>query len=201
MVMDPSSGRIEPLLDRPGHERFRGTNDLVFASNGDLYFTDQGQSGLQDPTGRVFRLSGDGGLDLILDNVPSPNGLVLTPDEKTLYVAVTRTNNIWRVPLKESGPVTKVGVFIQLSGGIGPDGLAIDEEGNLAIAHPGLGAVWVFSRAGEPILRINVSAGAHPTNLAYGGEVRRTLYITEADTGTIQTATLDVPGRPMYSHV
>ena len=59
----------------------------------------------------------------------------------------------------------------------------------------------MFSRAGEPILRINASAGAHPTNLAYGGEGRRTLFITEADTGTIQTATLDVPGRPMYSHL
>ena len=100
--LDPANGKVEPFLDRPRRERFKGLNDLVFAKNGDLYFTDQGEADLRDPTGRLFRLraprDGQGGtLDLLLDNVPSPNGLVLTPNEDILYLAVTRGNAVWRV--------------------------------------------------------------------------------------------------------
>lgn len=78
--------------------------------------------------------------DCLLDNVPSPNGIALDPAETTLYVAVTRANAVWRVPLMADGTVAKVGNFIQLSGGGGPDGLAVDSEGNLAVAHIVLGA-------------------------------------------------------------
>ena len=56
VTVDPATGAVTPVLERARLERFRGCNDLVFASNGDLYFTDQGQSGMHDPTGRVFRL-------------------------------------------------------------------------------------------------------------------------------------------------
>ena len=58
-------------------QSFQGVNDLVFVRNGDLYFTDQGMSGLHNPTGRVLRLRAHGALDLVLDLIPSPNGLVL----------------------------------------------------------------------------------------------------------------------------
>jgi hypothetical protein len=60
-----------------------------------------------------------------------------------------------------SSSVTKVGAFIQMSGGSGPDGLAIDENDNLAVCHVGFGAVWLFSALGEPMLRIN-SPQRHP---------------------------------------
>ena len=116
-----------------------------------------------------------------------------------LYVAVTRANAIWRVPLMRDGTVAKVGTFIQLSGGGGPDGLAMDEAGNLVVAHIGLGAVWLFSPAGEPILRVQSRHGSHTTNMAYGGEGRRNLFITESETGTILRAEMPVPGRLMYS--
>ncbi|MEY2926453.1 MAG: hypothetical protein RL367_930, partial [Pseudomonadota bacterium] len=81
MVLDPNSGKVEPLLERSSLERFKGCNDLVFAANGDLYFTDQGQTSLSDPTGRLYRLRADGRLECLLDNVPSPNGLVLNRSE------------------------------------------------------------------------------------------------------------------------
>jgi gluconolactonase len=170
----------------------------VFASNGDLYFTDQGLTGLHDPTGRVFRVRASGEIDCLLDNVPSPNGLVLDPSESVLYLAVTRANAIWRVPLMRDGTVAKVGTYIQLSGGGGPDGLAIDEKGNLAVAHIGLGAVWLFSAVGEPMLRIQSSDGRATTNMAYGGPDRKTLFITESETGTILTAPMPTPGRQMF---
>jgi gluconolactonase len=90
MTLDPASGKVSSLLERRWSERFKGVNDLVFAGNGDIYFTDQGQTGIHDPTGRVYRLRVDGVLDQIVSNVPSPNGLVLNGSEHILYVAATR---------------------------------------------------------------------------------------------------------------
>ena len=201
LLLDPRSGKVEAYLDRPHGEHFKGLNDLVFAGNGDLYFTDQGESGLHDPTGRLYRLRSDGRLELLLRNVPSPNGLVLTPNEDILYLAVTRNNAVWRVPLLADGNIGRVGIFIQLSGGMGPDGMAMDAEGSLAICHVGMGSVWLFSRLGRPLAELQSCAGVGTTNAAYGGPERKTLYITESETGTILSARLDVPGKVMYSHM
>ena len=205
MLLDPASGAVETLFDRPRRERFKGLNDLVFARNGDLYFTDQGEADLRDPAGRLFRLRAardgqPGALDLLLSNVPSPNGLVLTPDEQILYLAVTRGNVVWRVPLNPDGTLGRVGIFIQMSGGTGPDGMAMDAEGNLAVCHVGMGSVWLFSRLGRPLYEIQSCTGHATTNAAYGGPDGRTLYITESETGTILQARLDVPGLQLYSH-
>jgi gluconolactonase len=200
--LDPATGAVTPVLEHVRREGFKGTNDLIFASNGDLYFTDQGQTGLQDASGRVFRLRTDGQVDCLLQNVPSPNGLVLSVDEKLLFVAVTRANQIWRLPLHPDGTTSKVAAFITLSGGLaGPDGLAIDESGGLAVAHCGLGSVWLFDRLGEPLYRIRSCEGLSTTNLAFGGTDGKTLYITESDSGTILTARLKTAGRTMYSHM
>lgn len=200
MVLDTRTGQVEPYFDRPMLQRFKGLNDLVFASNGDLYFTDQGQTGLQDATGRLYRLRTNGQLDCILDNVPSPNGLVLNADENVIFLAVTRNNAIWRVPLMKDGTASKVGIFIQMSGGAGPDGMAIDEQGNLAVCHAGFGAVWIFSAKGEPLYRINSPEGPFTTNCAYGGSDGKKLFITESKSGVILVADLPVAGRRMYSH-
>jgi gluconolactonase len=200
MLVDPDSGRVEPLLTRPKLERFRGLNDLVFASNGDLYFTDQGQSGLHDPTGRVWRMRCDGQLEKLLDNVPSPNGIAFSPDEKTLYVAVTRQNAIWRVPLID-GEVGRVGLFIQLSGSLGgPDGIAVDQDGGLAVCQIGMGSVWCFNRLGEPTLRIRCPQGLMPSNLAFGGRNFGSLFITEVESGSVLQVDAKVQGLPLYSH-
>ena len=200
MVLDPKTGAVEPHLERPRLQPFRGTNDLFFAANGDLYFTDQGQTGLQDPSGRLYRLRTDGQLDCVLDRIPSPNGLVLNQAETILYLAVTRDNAIWRLPIMRDGTTTKVGAFIRMSGGLGPDGVAIDSEGGLAVCHPGFGAVWVFSPIGEPLFRINSPEGRMITNCAYGGPDWKRLFMTESQTGTVLYADLPVGGQPLYSH-
>jgi streptogramin lyase len=86
MVVDPASGRVVPFLVRAGVERFKGVNDLFFASNGDLYFTDQGLTGLHDPTGRLFRATPDGTVTCLLDGIPSPNGLVMSAAENAIML-------------------------------------------------------------------------------------------------------------------
>jgi gluconolactonase len=202
MIVDPVSGKVEPYITRPGFEQFRGLNDLHFATNGDLYFTDQGQSGLQSPHGRLFRQREGGPLECLLDNVPSPNGLVLNEHETDLLLAVTRANAVWRIRfLPGSGAVGKSGTFIQLSGGLaGPDGLALAEDGSLAVCHMGLGTVWLFSRLGEPTLRIKSPAGILTSNCAFGGPEGRTLFITECETASILSVELPVRGFPMFAH-
>ncbi|MBE9639624.1 SMP-30/gluconolactonase/LRE family protein [Salipiger mangrovisoli] len=201
MVMDPVSGKVEPFLTRPGLERFHGLNDLHFALNGDLWFTDQGQSGLHAPYGRLFRLTADGALDCVIDNIPSPNGLCLNEDESQLFLAVTRANAVWRVRFLPDGrTVAKSGTFIQLSGGLaGPDGLALGTGGELAIGHMGLGTVWIMSRLGEPMFRIRSPEGLLTANMAFGGPEGRHLYITEASTASILRVELPFAGKPMFA--
>ncbi len=198
MVLDPQSGSIETLLGGPTvGQHFRGLNDLIFATNGDLYFTDQGRTGLQDPTGRVWKLDADGTLHCLIENAPSPNGLVFNKRETALYVAVTRANAVWRIEL--DNPDRRTGLFVQLFAA-GPDGMALDQDGNVVVAHPTVGGVWVFSRIGVPLFWIKSSAGEMTTNIAYGGAGNRTLYITESRTGSILTARLPVAGKLMFSH-
>ncbi len=193
-VLDIRSGQIRPFLERRNSERFKGVNDLVFDTQGRLYFTDQGQTGLHDPTGRVYRLAPDGRLDLLLANVPSPNGIVLSNDERFLFVAATRGNCVWRMPLLDDGSVSKAGQFFTSYGPSGPDGLAMDEAGRLLVANPGLGYVWVLNRFAEPEVVLRGPKGASITNIAFGGADRKTLFCTDSTHGNVMMGRLDTSG-------
>lgn len=198
LAFDPGSGRVSPIVTRCNGERFKGVNDLTFDHRGDLYFTDQGQTGLHDPTGRVFRLRTNGSLDCLLSNGPSPNGLVLSADENVLFIAMTRDNSVWRVPLLQDGGVSKVGKFASFHGTSGPDGMAADQLGNILLAHASLGSVFALSPQGEVIARIQSCCGTTTTNLAFGNADRQMLYITESETGTVLTAAWSAAGLPLY---
>jgi len=192
MQLDAKAGRMQPVLTSRNSESFKGCNDLHIASNGDIYFTDQGQTGLHDPTGRVYRLASSGRLDCLIDTGISPNGLVLDPAETVLFVAMTRDNAVWRMPLMKGGGVAKVGRFCSLFGPSGPDGMTMDKAGRLFVAHASLGHVFVFAPNGECIARIKSCAGPSCTNVAIGGANRDRLYITESVTGTVLVA--DITG-------
>lgn len=198
MRLNIQTGKITPYLLRRNSERFKGVNDLVLDAQGNIYFTDQGQSGLHDPTGRVYRLRPNGQLDVLLNNVPSPNGIVLSPDEKVLFVAVTRGNCVWRAPIMADGSVVKVGQFFTSYGTSGPDGLAMDQAGNLVVANPGLGYVWVLNKRGEPIMVINSPRGQVLTNIAFGGPDHQTVYCTESGSGSILMARMPEPGMALH---
>jgi gluconolactonase len=192
MALDAKAGRMTPILTSRNSESFRGCNDLHIAKNGDIYFTDQGQTGLHDPTGRVYRLSASGRLDCLIDTGISPNGLVLDPSERVLFVAMTRDNAVWRMPIMKDGSVSKVGRFCTMFGPSGPDGMTMDKDGRLYVAHASLGHVLVFAPNGELIARIKSCAGAACTNVAIGGNNRDRLYITESATGSILVADIGV---------
>ncbi|WP_375412045.1 SMP-30/gluconolactonase/LRE family protein [uncultured Bradyrhizobium sp.] len=192
MQLDAAAGRMQPLLTARNSESFKGCNDLHLASNGDIYFTDQGQTGLHDPTGRVYRLSPAGKLDCLIGTGVSPNGLVLDPNETVLFVAMTRDNAVWRAPLMKDGSVSKAGRFCSTFGTSGPDGLTMDGSGRLFVAHASLGHVFVFAPNGELIARIKSCAGPSCTNVAIGGAKRDRLYITESASGTVLVADISV---------
>ncbi|MFL9900833.1 SMP-30/gluconolactonase/LRE family protein [Paraburkholderia fungorum] len=194
LSVDVKSGEVRDVLRRRNAEGFKGLNDLAFTRSGDLYFTDQGQTGLHDPTGRVFRLRADGRLDVVISNGPSPNGLVLSPDESTLFVAMTRDNAIWRIPLMPDGSTVKVGRFCSLFGTGGPDGLAMDEAGNLLIAHVSLGSIFVANADGEFTHRIVSRAGRATSNVAFGGPDRRRVVVTESASGSLLSFDWTTPG-------
>src|SRR3954452_9073003 len=192
MELDARAGGMRPVLTSRNSESFKGCNDLHLAGNGDIYFTDQGQTGLHDPTGRVYRLTAGGKLDCLIDTGISPNGLVLDPAEAVLFVAMTRDNAVWRMPFMKDGSVSKVGRFCSTFGSSGPDGLAMDGKGHLFVAHASLGHVFVFAPNGELIARIKSCAGQSCTNVAIGGANRDRLYITESVTGTVLVADIGV---------
>ena len=174
LVLDPKPGKIEPFLETAFSEGFKGLNDLHFADNGDLYFTDQGQSGIADPSGRVYRLRANGELQRLVDNAPSPNGITLNTKNSQVYVAITRAQQIWRLPLMAGGTPSKTGVAIQLSGGhAGPDGIEMDAEDGLVVCHLGVG-IWRFDSNCLPTHLVH--AGKHHrlmTNIAFKGRRRR----------------------------
>jgi gluconolactonase len=201
MKLNLKSGEISPALETAFSEGFKGLNDLHFAGNGDLYFTDQGQSGIADPTGRVYRLRAPGTneaeLQRLVTNAPSPNGITMNAKGTQVYVAITRSQQIWRLPLMAGGTVSKSGVAIQLSGGhAGPDGIEMDAEDGIVVCHLGVG-IWRFDANMLPTHLIH--AGKHHrlmTNIAFRG---KKLYITDSMNGEILVADLPVPGKKMFS--
>jgi gluconolactonase len=192
MELDARAGRMLPVLSARNSESFKGCNDLHIAKSGDIFFTDQGQTGLHDPTGRVYRLRANGELNCLINTGISPNGLALDPSESVLFVAMTRDNAVWRAPFMKDGSVSKVGRFCSMFGPSGPDGMTMDAAGRLFVGHASLGHVFVFAPNGELIARIKSCAGGSCTNVAIGGAKRDKLYITESATGTVLVADISV---------
>lgn len=107
--------------------------------------------------------------------------------------------SMWRASIMPDGSLVKVFVFAHLSGSVGPDGMTVDSEGNVVVAHAGRGIVWVYSKRVELLCR-NESCGSDGlSNFAYGGPKFNTLFITDAE-GEILTARLPVSGHALYSH-
>ena len=190
---DPATMLLETVLGHRNSESFKGINDLVFDAIGRLYFTDQGQTGMHDPTGCVYRWQPDGRLDQLMSNGPSPNGLAVSEDMRVLYVALTRANQVWRAPIQADGSISKMGALQSFFGPTGPDGLAIDRFGRLLVAHPSLGGVFVLNTIGEVTHHLRSPLpGSTVTNVAcWPG--RDVVVMTESMSGSVLVAELPPP--------
>ena len=174
-----------------------GANDLVFASDGTLYFSDPWGSSLDNPIGGFYRLRPEGRLERLDTGLAFPNGVALAPDESAVYLAETWHNRVLRYPLAAGGGVGPREVWAVLSGPPGPDGMAFDAAGNLHIAHFGAGRVDIVGSDGAVVDHIAVP-GQQPTNVAFGGPERRMLVITEVETGSLYQTRARVPGLPLF---
>jgi len=199
LKLDPRTREVTPIKARRNSESFRGLNDLTFAMDGTCYFTDQGQTGLHDPSGRVYRLKPDGSLDPMVGNIPSPNGVALDAQGKALFIAVTRANQVWRGPVLADGSVSKIGAFRTFFGASGPDGMAVDAENRLVVAHASLGGAFVVNAMGEITHFIRSPGGSTVTNVAYRPGTSK-LVMTESETGSILEVDMPAPGAALYSH-
>lgn len=176
------------LADRYDGRRFNSPNDACFKSNGDLYFTDPpyGLVGNFDDPAReqewcgVYRLATDGQVTLLTSEMTRPNGIAFSPDEKTLYVAQSDpAAAIWMAfDVCEDGTITNGRCFCDMTSEVGkikglPDGLKVDQHGNLFATGPG--GVCVFAPDGTLLGRLNT--GEATANCGWGDD-GRTLYIT-----------------------
>jgi len=184
-----ADGRFTALADRYQGKRFNSPNDLVFSSKGDLYFTDPAYGlpkTFDDPARElswagVYRLSPDGQLSLLVQDLKAPNGIALSPDEKTLYVAQSYAERavVMAYDLRPEGTVANGRVFFDMTPwmktkGPGlPDGIKVDRAGNLLSTGPG--GVHVFTAKGEHLG--SLITGVSTANLAFGGD-GSVLYVT-----------------------
>ncbi len=181
-------GRLTILADRYEGKRLNSPNDLVFHSNGDLYFTDPPfglPKAFDDPTKElpfqgVYRLKPDGALTLVIQDRKAPNGIAFSPDEKILYVTDVDPNRAaWLAyDVLADGTVTNGRVFADATRWrkdpfFGPDGLKVDRNGNVYGARPG--GISVFAPDGT--LLGSLETGTAISNLAWA-EDGSVLYIT-----------------------
>lgn len=182
-----ADGKLTGLADRHDGKRINSPNDLVFKSNGDLYFTDPPfglPKGFDDPDKAsvegVYRLSKDGKLTLLISDIKAPNGIAFSPDEKTLYISdVDPKRAAWLAyDVQPDGTVKNGRIFADASRWrkdpfFGPDGFKIDKQGNLFGARPG--GISVFSPDGTHLGDIETG---QPTSNLNWGEDGSVLYIT-----------------------
>ncbi|WP_341937098.1 SMP-30/gluconolactonase/LRE family protein [Marinimicrobium sp. C2-29] len=190
---DLNSGEREIIVDEYEGSPFNSPNDLTMTRDGVIYFTDPDFQRSAAPGGqpktRVYRIEDDR-VTVVDDTLANPNGVSLSPDEKTLYVAGGGENGVLRAyPLQGDG---RVGEARDLADITVPDGMAIDCLGNIYVTEHTRQRVRVFTPEGEPLAEIRVDANI--TNAAFGGPERKTLYLTGA--GTLWHIDLDVAGFP-----
>jgi len=183
-------GTVTTLADRYEGKRFNSPNDVVCRSNGDIYFTDPNSVARRNPPdphndfktelgfNGVYRLTAAGKLELLTRDMPYPNGLAFSPDEKKLYIANSRLDKFWMVyNVKADGTLAEGQKFLDVTqepGDAVPDGMKVDSAGNVYATGPG--GVLVISPRGKRLGAIEVPE--IPANCAWGGDDGKTLYIT-----------------------
>jgi gluconolactonase len=194
------NGVLTVLADRHEGRRLNSPNDVVYRSDGSLYFTDppfglpafHEDPGKELPYSGVFRLR-DGRLEILATELTGPNGLAFSPDERYLYVGNwdPARKVVMRYEVRPDGRLGPGRVFVDMTRAPGEDaidGIKVDQLGHVYVSGPG--GVWILSPEGTHLGTLK--GPEHPHNLAWGDDDGRTLYLT-AQTGLYRIR-LAVPG-------
>lgn len=195
------SGEVRTLADRWKGKRFNSPNDLTIDATGCVYFTDPryvGREPREIDTESVYRIDPDGKVTQVIADVTKPNGIVLSPDGKTLYLAETNGDAMKRrqllaYPLKEDGTVGTKKVLYDFGDDRGIDGMTVTADG-LIVATAGKGktaGVYFFTPEGKKVGF--VPAPEDPSNCCFGGPGSKTLYVTAGK--SLYRIELSVAGR------
>jgi len=206
MVRMEKNGQLTVLADCYEGKRLNSPNDLVYKSDGALYFTDPpfglpkflDDPGKELPYSGVFRVAPDGKqVQVLTTDLKGPNGLAFSPDEKYFYVDDWDPEKkiIMRYEVKSDGTLSNGKVFFDMTSAEGEDaldGMKIDQKGNLYVSGPG--GLWIISAEGKHLGTI--VGPEHPHNFAWGDDDGKTLYLC-AKTGLYRIR-LNIPGiRPL----
>jgi gluconolactonase len=194
-----SDGTVTVLAASYAGKSLNSPNDIVVRSDGTVYFTDppygvpEGQK-QELPFQGVYKISPDGKLTLLVQDFDRPNGIALSPDEKTLYVDDSTRMHVRAFEVAADGSISNGRVLAELRAqrpGV-PDGLKVDRQGNLYVT--GAGGLWVLDKTGKHLGTIVMTE--LPANCGWGDEDLRTLYLT-ARTGLYKIR-LKIPGFLTY---
>ena len=193
-------GTLTVLADRFEGKRLNSPNDLVYRSDGTLFFTDPpfGLPKFYDDSRKELPYSGvfalyKGQLKLVSSDLKGPNGIAFSPDEKVLYVGNWDPDKkiVMRYEVNPDATLSNGKVFFDMTSAPGEDaidGIKVDQQGNLYVSGPG--GLWIISSAGKHLGTI--IAPKHPHNLAWGGEDGKTLYLTAQS--ALYRMPLNIPG-------
>lgn len=176
--VDPNTAQLLDEIVPPGNFT---PNDVIVRSDGNIYFT--------DPFGGLFRVDPAGVLSGPVTAVNAPNGVVLSPDENTLYVGDVFALDIHALSLAEDGSIGNSSRVLATTAGSTLDGMAVDCAGNVYATTSN--GVEIFATSGEKLGTIPTGASSNAT---FGGAARRTLYVTAIS--DLKAVTLGVPGLP-----
>lgn len=201
--VDIATGAVETLYTHAGDVSLRGPNDIVFDAHGGFWFTDHGKTGprSRDVVG-VFYARADGShIEEVIFPLENPNGIGLSPDGKTLYVAETYTSKLWAFDLDGPGRVRGTpgltgggGRFLYSPAGYTYfDSLGVEAGGNICVATVGQGGITVVSPEGELVDFVPMD-DPFTTNICWGGADMSTAFITLSGTGRLVRMDWPRPG-------
>lgn len=202
--VDPDTGKFETLYDRCGSQKLNGPNDIVFDNTGGFWFTDLGKTYARHADrGVVYYAKADGSsIKEMIFPLERPNGIGLSPDEKTLYVVETPTARCWGFSLVAPGEIRSAdghyrGEKGKVVAGLGGyqffDSLAVDGAGNICVATLVNGGITVIAPDGSKSEHIPMP-DTMTTNICFGGKDLRTAYITLSGSGKLVSMQWPRPG-------
>jgi gluconolactonase len=185
LVLDADGRKIRDASVECDGKPLRSPNDLSIDPKGGFYFTDPGGSSVSNPIGTIHYVDPQGKTHLVAGGLAFPNGIILRPDGRTLIVGESGHNRVLAYEVLSPGKVGPRRVFAALPGKQGdqienaPDGMALDEDGNLFVAHYGMRTVQVLGPDGR-LLRSYPAGNLTTSNVAFAGAAMDQLYITGA---------------------